>query len=98
MNAPAFTSQIRPTSGCARSTGLSHAICDPLPHPPTRRSTNTSDQAMPTTLWIIWTICRCYQRKRSEEHTSELQSPYDLVCRLLLEKKNDTLRKDHHSR
>src|SRR5438094_6302854 len=28
-------------------------------------------------------------RKRSEEHTSELQSPYDLVCRLLLEKKNN---------
>src|SRR5207248_7070350 len=26
-------------------------------------------------------------RIRSEEHTSELQSPYDLVCRLLLEKK-----------
>src|SRR5207248_11723779 len=26
-------------------------------------------------------------RDRSEEHTSELQSPYDLVCRLLLEKK-----------
>src|SRR5207248_7814068 len=26
-------------------------------------------------------------RTRSEEHTSELQSPYDLVCRLLLEKK-----------
>src|SRR5438094_3320799 len=25
--------------------------------------------------------------QRSEEHTSELQSPYDLVCRLLLEKK-----------
>src|SRR5438094_3128299 len=29
---------------------------------------------------------RC-RRGRSEEHTSELQSPYDLVCRLLLEKK-----------
>src|SRR5207248_5605009 len=27
-------------------------------------------------------------RGRSEEHSSELQSPYDLVCRLLLEKKN----------
>src|SRR5699024_12191071 len=26
-------------------------------------------------------------RKRSEEHTSELQSRFDLVCRLLLEKK-----------
>src|SRR5207248_9799217 len=28
-----------------------------------------------------------YAARRSEEHTSELQSPYDLVCRLLLEKK-----------
>src|SRR5438067_5898063 len=27
---------------------------------------------------------------RSEEHTSELQSRFDLVCRLLLEKKNNT--------
>src|SRR5690349_22476774 len=27
---------------------------------------------------------------RSEEHTSELQSRRDLVCRLLLEKKNNT--------
>src|SRR5207248_6864321 len=28
-----------------------------------------------------------HRKPRSEEHTSELQSPYDLVCRLLLEKK-----------
>src|SRR2546426_6559314 len=28
------------------------------------------------------------ERARSEEHTSELQSPCNLVCRLLLEKKN----------
>src|SRR5256885_13037566 len=28
------------------------------------------------------------QATRSEEHTSELQSPCNLVCRLLLEKKN----------
>src|SRR5256885_11916538 len=28
---------------------------------------------------------------RSEEHTSELQSPCNLVCRLLLEKKKDHL-------
>src|SRR5256885_13204580 len=27
--------------------------------------------------------------RRSEEHTSELQSPCNLVCRLLLEKKKD---------
>src|SRR5437763_15373352 len=29
----------------------------------------------------------CVRRRRSEEHTSELQSPMYLVCRLLLEKK-----------
>src|SRR5699024_12813950 len=28
---------------------------------------------------------------RSEEHTSELQSRFDLVCRLLLEKKNQSV-------
>src|SRR5207248_7064172 len=32
---------------------------------------------------------------RSEEHTSELQSPYDLVCRLLLEKKKKKKNKTH---
>src|SRR5688500_20259707 len=31
---------------------------------------------------------------RSEEHTSELQSPCNLVCRLLLEKKKRTKRVD----
>src|SRR5438034_8088211 len=31
------------------------------------------------------------RRRRSEEHTSELQSHSDLVCRLLLEKKKKTL-------
>src|SRR5438132_4515729 len=31
---------------------------------------------------------------RSEEHTSELQSHSDLVCRPLLEKKNDDARKE----
>src|SRR5437867_8718963 len=30
---------------------------------------------------------RSWPKRRSEEHTSELQPPYDLVCRLLLEKK-----------
>src|ERR1039457_1199924 len=32
----------------------------------------------------------CQPAARSEEHTSELQSPCNLVCRLLLEKKNTT--------
>src|SRR3712207_7827119 len=33
---------------------------------------------------------RCSVRRRSEEHTSELQSRQYLVCRLLLEKKKKT--------
>src|SRR5207249_8623429 len=43
--------------------------------------------------WCMAEACRngCGHRvgkiRRSEEHTSELQSRFDLVCRLLLEKK-----------
>src|SRR2546429_5054630 len=38
-------------------------------------------------------------KPRSEEHTSELQSRLHLVCRLLLEKKNDPAHPaDHHTR
>src|SRR2546426_7919422 len=33
--------------------------------------------------WLLFTVTR------SEEHTSELQSPCNLVCRLLLEKKKE---------
>src|SRR5256885_6635426 len=33
--------------------------------------------------------------ERSEEHTSELQSPCNLVCRLLLEKKKKNKRRSH---
>src|ERR1039457_4724926 len=35
-----------------------------------------------------------YRLNRSEEHTSELQSPCNLVCRLLLEKKEKRLHED----
>src|SRR5947207_12334717 len=40
--------------------------------------------------WISSARSRCLAR--SEEHTSELQSHSDLVCRLLLEKKKDECR------
>src|SRR2546427_9109593 len=49
----------------------------------------------PVTGWLGRTTCHGPQRTRpygdrSEEHTSELQSQSNLVCRLLLEKKKDT--------
>src|SRR5256885_11578669 len=40
---------------------------------------------------LYWKKRRARADERSEEHTSELQSPCNLVCRLLLEKKKKTL-------
>src|SRR2546423_8926712 len=39
----------------------------------------------------------CAQMPRSEEHTSELQSLAYLVCRLLLEKKKNTISSHHNA-
>src|SRR5699024_11988213 len=38
----------------------------------------------------------CGSKPRSEEHTSELQSRFDLVCRLLLEKKKNKPTNGNH--
>src|SRR5688500_5089541 len=43
-------------------------------------------------VFVLSTKERAPVEMRSEEHTSELQSPCNLVCRLLLEKKNTTHR------
>src|SRR5258708_19376109 len=40
-----------------------------------------------------FTRSNCLPMSRSEEHTSELQSPDHLVCRLLLEKKKNQISK-----
>src|SRR2546426_6950021 len=40
---------------------------------------------------VVWVDRHRGLNGRSEEHTSELQSPCNLVCRLLLEKKNKLL-------
>src|ERR1039458_6695537 len=54
-----------------------------------------SNRSMPagTGVWVVKTLLR------SEEHTSELQSLRHLVCRLLLEKKKNTLpiRSEEHT-
>src|SRR5438094_7042274 len=58
------------------------AILKPAP-----RSLNSLSAARRLRATSVISVLGCTS-KRSEEHTSELQSPYDLVCRLLLEKKN----------
>src|SRR5437762_14162352 len=40
---------------------------------------------------VLATVACAFIASRSEEHTSELQSPMYLVCRLLLEKKNTNI-------
>src|SRR5207248_11506386 len=73
----------------------------PLPSFPTRRSSDLAklarhvpaDAPKHHRVHAFLNITQRLQRDgalRSEEHTSELQSPYDLVCRLLLEKKKQT--------
>src|SRR5438270_1532686 len=49
-----------------------------------------ASQISPRDRWTIVAYIRALQlSQRSEEHTSELQSQSNLVCRLLLEKKNN---------
>src|SRR5260370_15944588 len=46
----------------------------------------------------LWKLRRSFHEERSEEHTSELQSHLNLVCRLLLEKKKNQNMKHHTAR
>src|SRR5256885_11918332 len=56
--------------------------------PPPARNFRTPSESCPSE---CPRSARCFRRlPRSEEHTSELQSPCNLVCRLLLEKKKST--------
>src|SRR5689334_23604400 len=70
---------------CSSDLPPSASCCSvhPRPHNPVRTGPNKS--------WACGYRLRlhrpCFARPRSEEHTSELQSQFHLVCRLLLEKK-----------
>src|SRR5207249_10400084 len=89
---------------CAAKTSPSVIFPSPRPPSPTVfpyttlfRSAIASPHCSRASRWTasiareaLFTIgCR---PARSEEHTSELQSRFDLVCRLLLEKKKDCIR------
>src|SRR5690349_24253454 len=61
------------------STSCRRSPVPPAPPTPASTSRAARPESTPST---------CAISARSEEHTSELQSRRDLVCRLLLEKKN----------
>src|SRR5690348_17400209 len=70
-------SRTRACTGRWKSTKRSDASAQPIGATIKPRKTPSSVRCC-----HCWTVIR-----RSEEHTSELQSPVHLVCRLLLEKK-----------
>src|SRR2546428_7102067 len=67
-------------SSCSRRAGI-------WPGPSHRRAEDAAAAAF-VHPWMDESCCCCVL-SRSEEHTSELQSRSDLVCRLLLEKKKE---------
>src|SRR5437763_10812597 len=85
-----------PTSTLFPYTTLFRSKCNVVPRhyptdtkhmPPCRQriSAGVTEKSCTVINRLAWQ-CLCL-RGRSEEHTSELQSPMYLVCRLLLEKK-----------
>src|SRR5437773_4992342 len=84
---PPRSVRVPPVGG--RPRGLTRVGCCES-HRPSNRSVSVwasetfqSNRRNATALSVV----RLSERPRSEEHTSELQSHHDLVCRLLLEKK-----------
>src|SRR5690606_41893336 len=56
----------------------------------------TRRQAMKRMMWVAPAVVATATLRRSEEHTSELQSRENLVCRLLLEKKKTQRARRNH--
>src|SRR5690349_22112535 len=74
----------RPAPSSDMARGLSSGGPQTLPTSRGRRLATTWRRASRHV-----TLRRAQGKERSEEHTSELQSRRELVCRLLLEKKNE---------
>src|SRR5258708_13586013 len=76
-------------------TTLFRSGADQSPHRP---APTTRPTVMRSIAWLApslpWSRAQA-QPERSEEHTSELQSPDHLVCRLLLEKKKQRSHQEH---
>src|SRR5438046_7714611 len=89
MPPPPPRSTLFPYTTLFRSRDLERgAVDDPVGHGTTEQAMMGIDPAKPLAEAVL---NRGGLRARSEEHTSELQSLTNLVCRLLLEKKKAQL-------
>src|SRR6267142_6548486 len=73
----------RTCSECLRAIGSNSSVVSRAGNPPSSQTARISRTRQADAL----------RSNRSEEHTSELQSHVNLVCRLLLEKKKKTVKK-----
>src|SRR5690349_23377050 len=80
-------STLFPYTTLFRSDGW-HVLVAPASDVEERRPTVTVEPFTGDRNDLRWSFREAEDSERSEEHTSELQSRRDLVCRLLLEKKN----------
>src|SRR2546430_6759937 len=80
-----YTTLFRSATRAFARRALGPACVSGVPLPPLRRKLPVSAHLFEICLRGDRTIRPC--ARRSEEHTSELQSQSNLVCRLLLEKK-----------
>src|SRR5699024_11271454 len=78
-----------PTKSDTDSARVSSCICLTRPALLYGKGSLTVEAAFVVSLFFILVIILISFIDRSEEHTSELQSRFDVVCRLLLEKKSD---------
>src|SRR5256885_11322464 len=79
--------------------------CTVLPRPASTAAMTMDSESTSSTRCGVKRACEkavssvlrrpCRPVGRSEEHTSELQSPCNLVCRLLLEKKKKKIKQQH---
>src|SRR2546430_11512836 len=83
-----YTTLFRSEASATRTTTMTYDArrdgASPVPRSEMRCSCVVSDAGVPGVAAVTGTV-----PVRSEEHTSELQSQSNLVCRLLLEKKHN---------
>src|SRR5438046_6585431 len=83
--------QVKVVSTCGSIPGIWDRVLRSRHSPETNRAESLYFQHVQATPYLV-----CKIQGRSEEHTSELQSLTNLVCRLLLEKKKNKKQHSEH--
>src|SRR5689334_1839233 len=94
---PIFSGRGSGGSMAAGSSSSAHGATRLRRWTTSRRTSSRCDRQAPRSACSRYAPSAISRRSRSEEHTSELQSQFHLVCRLLLEKKKNDSHASHHT-